>query len=238
MKSLFQIFDEFMIRHQRKMVLVERWGEVIMHRYTLLRHEKLGDAITAESSRLPNLYLHHFIKEDSPDGPSQHSHAGNTLSIVLRGGYIERYRGKLLNRRPGTINIVRWPELHKIVSAQKNTWTLFYRGFRKSKDARVVPEPCMETLGTLCEKCKPDGVCFNVGKEYIFNTYSAQFNNGASSRSKFTAWFYAGPECDALIERRQRAMQRLGKMAPVTAAEQLEAGRKTTRLHEKDSIHA
>jgi hypothetical protein len=223
---MFNWFDAFMVKHKRKLLLADVYGNVIMHRYCLLRREETGQTIV-NGSKKPQLYLHRFTWEDSPDGPSQHSHVGTTISLLLRKGYTERRDGKDRKRRPGSISFIPHGQTHKIVWAQLDTWTLFLRWYTRSADVRVVPEVC----DVVCDYCKDKhGQCFNADREYTYSTYSKQFNNSKEATFRFPSWFHAGPETDRMLERRQRAMKRLGASAPVGTQNQLKVGQKYSTL--------
>lgn len=226
-KYLFDKFDAFMIKHKRKLTMVDTYGNVIIHKYCLLHGESLDHAIRAKAKGWPNLYLHNFIWEESPDGPSSHSHSGTTLSWILKGEYWERYEGKQIHRTRWSFNRVVWPKVHKIERVKSGTWTIFLRWFVRDPEIRIVPETCE----TVCEYCQENyGKCFNEGREFSYDAYSNQFNSNKPNGMKFPAWHYAGEETDKFIARRRKAMKRMGRSAPKNTAEQLETGRKFSKL--------
>jgi hypothetical protein len=225
MKKLFKLFDTFMIKHQRKLTLVDTFGNEIMHRYCILRKEDPKSAIK-NPSKWPAFYLHNFIWENSPDGPSSHSHVGTTLSWVLKGQYWERFGDEIIHRKRWSFNRVKFGDIHKIERVESGTWSIFIRWFSKSEDVRIVPETCE----TICDYCKDKyGQCFNVGKEFDHDLYSKQFDS-TSSAIKFPEFHVAGPETDIFIQKRKRAMQRLGIEAPKTSEDQLAFARKYSKL--------
>jgi hypothetical protein len=224
---LFEKFDALMVRHQRKLTLVDTYGNVIIHRYCLLYREALENAVRAKAKGWPNVYLHNFIWEDSPDGPSSHSHAGTTLSWILKGEYWERYDGKTIHRKRWSLNRVVWPKAHKIERVKSGTWTIFVRWFVIDPEIRVVPETCE----TVCDYCAANyGQCFNTGKEFKYDAYIRQFDSKKLDGMKFPAWHYASEETDKFVTRRRRAMERMGRAAPRSTAEQLEVGRSYSKL--------
>ena len=226
LKKLFNWADTFMIKHQRKLLLADVYGNIILHRYCLLHKEQTGQAIV-NASRWPQIYIHRFTWEDSPDGPSQHSHVGTTLSLLLKGTYIENRDGKDRVRRPGSLSLIRWGQTHRIVFAKLDTFTIFIRWFTRSSDVRIIPETC----DVVCDYCKDNyGQCFNTSKEFTYSTYSKQFSNNKADTFRFPSWFTAGVETDKLLERRKRAMIRLGVSAPVGKQDQLLVGQKYSKL--------
>jgi len=221
--------ESFMIRHERKLVLADVYGNEIMHRYCLFRKEKVEQTIV-KGLKWPALYVHRFIMEESPDGPSRHSHVGSTLSLMLRGEYEEQVGDDMKLRKPGSITYLKWNNIHKIVRAKKDTWTLFLRWIAQSDDVRVVPEVC-ETVCNWCSTNVEGGGCFNAKEgEFNYSTYSRQFNQERDNAFRFPSWFLAGAETDKFLSRRRAAMVRLGRAAPVGVQEQLEVGRRFTKL--------
>lgn len=228
--ELGRALDRWATRHGRKLLLVDFYGQVIMHRYTVFNREPTGSDLVA-TQWWPTLYVHRFLKEESPDGPTAHSHAGNTWSLVLRGCYREQLKGRVRTRTAGTVQYIAWPEVHKIVWVQRDTWTLFFRGLRKSKDVRVVPEVC----DVLCERCGPRGTCYNIGKEFNYSTYARQYGSKTEGL-RLPQWQPAGPATEALIARRVKAVQRLKLKVPQSAQEQLKVASQHSRLTDQESV--
>jgi hypothetical protein len=228
---LFAAFDRFMVRRKRKLTLADMWGNVIVHKYCLIWRETSENSVKArKKGSWPNLYLHHFVWpfEESPDGPAKHNHVGSTLSILLRGHYREWYDGKVLERTPGSINIVRWPKTHKIVWVKPNTWTLFLRWFSHDTSTLIVPDTCEN----VCQHCSDNyGKCFNEGKVLKYDAYIRQFDlNARPDAKKFPKWEVAGPDFDIHLARRRRAAKRLKIETPIGSQEQLMLSRKTSKL--------
>jgi len=78
------------------------------------------------------VYLHHFHRGD--DERELHNHPWRwAFSIILAGGYIEERRGKdnvVRSRivRPGTINIIRSTDFHRVDLLDGDAWSLFVAG--------------------------------------------------------------------------------------------------------------
>lgn len=108
--------------------MINRAGVAYLDRYSL---RKQGDSGT----NAWRVYLHRFW---SGDGACLHNHPWRwSLSIVLRGSYVEEYaelgplgRGPLRMRRVRWLNFIGPSKLHRIVSlsAPGAVWTLFIGG--------------------------------------------------------------------------------------------------------------
>jgi hypothetical protein len=89
-----------------------------------------------------NIYLHQFLRDD--DDRALHDHPWHSLSIILRGGYIEHLPGRQKKRRKaGRCVFRRAEQAHRIelhrdfmpwmgngASSPKPAWTLFITGPR------------------------------------------------------------------------------------------------------------
>ena len=89
---------------------------------------------------LPGIYLHHFYMGDSDR--DLHDHPWKLSgSLILTGGYIEERLMKsgpynVVARRklgPGSINIIRGNDFHRVDLVEDRAWTIFVSG-RKTKD--------------------------------------------------------------------------------------------------------
>lgn len=80
-------------------------------------------------NRWVNLYLHNFLE---PDAGDLHDHPYWSVSIVLRGLYIEELPGLEFRTRPAFSVIFRKPTTaHRIVHVSRDgAWTLFITGPR------------------------------------------------------------------------------------------------------------
>lgn len=211
--------------HQRKLTLYDIYGNAIVHKYCIFRKETPENVVNSQHSKLPALYLHNFVWQHSPDGPASHTHPGTTTSIILKGGYKELYRNKIIDRKFGSINIVSYNETHKIVEAIPGTWTIFFRWFTKTDNIKIVPETCKD----ICVYCNDNfGKCFNENKTFNFDVYSKQFDT--SNNTRFSDWHIAGPDTSKKMARRRKAVEKLTLKVPTTPQEQLITGRKYSKL--------
>lgn len=92
-----------------------------------------------DRSRYPGVFLHYFHRGDLDR--ELHNHPWeDSLSLVLTGGYAERYRlgrdGTTRERyvAPFSVNRIRHDTFHRITLATDHCWTLFIAG------SRVAPE--------------------------------------------------------------------------------------------------
>lgn len=70
------------------------------------------------------LYLHHIHVPDADR--SLHNHPWRlSLSLILRGGYIEFRRSGTRTYVPGNINVIRDTDYHRVAFVLPHTWTLF-----------------------------------------------------------------------------------------------------------------
>lgn len=118
MKSLFdKIIARAMQTPYHKGHLRHADGSLYMGRYALFESKYLSARV------------HHIATEDHDDVP--HDHPWNFISIVLRGGYVERL-GLLdeaaIARREGSIAHRKAKDAHRITYVAPDTWTLFIYG--------------------------------------------------------------------------------------------------------------
>ena len=187
---LFEKFDSFMIKNKRKLTMVDTYGNVIIHKYCIFRKESLDPVERSKAKFWPNVYIHNFLWEESPDGPSSHSHSGTTLSFIVKGEYYEKYKQNIIHRKRWSINVVKFPEVHKLEWVKKDTWTIFIRWFIHDPQIRIVPDD-------------------NRYAEFKYDAYSNQHLTDKPKGLKFPAWHYAGQDTDIFIARRKLAMKRI-----------------------------
>jgi hypothetical protein len=86
-------------------------------------------------NRLFNIYLHKFLRDD--DDRALHDHPWISLSIVLRGGYIEHMPGAIKRRKAGQVVFRRATHAHRVELLRDGfclaeevvpAWTLFITG--------------------------------------------------------------------------------------------------------------
>lgn len=95
------------------------------------------------SPRFPGLYLHHFYRGDQDRDLHNHPWT-KSVSFILAGGYVEErlpeeekgkpnYKVQTRTVGPGTLNVIRSNDFHRVDLIGRSTWTLFTSG-KKVKD--------------------------------------------------------------------------------------------------------
>lgn len=95
------------------------------------------------SKRFPGLYLHYFYRGDQDRDLHNHPWT-KSVSLILTGGYVEERLSKkekigpnykVIKRvvGPGSLNVIRSDDFHRIDLIGGSTWTLFTSG-KKVKD--------------------------------------------------------------------------------------------------------
>lgn len=70
-----------------------------------------------------NIYLHCFGRSD--DDRALHDHPWNSVSILLKGSYVEHFKDRYWIRRPGQIFGRRATTAHRIELITPTVWSLF-----------------------------------------------------------------------------------------------------------------
>lgn len=95
------------------------------------------------SPRFPGLYLHHFYRGDQDRDLHNHPWT-KSVSFILTGGYAEerlpeeqkdkpRYKVSRRIVGPGSLNVIKANDFHRVDLIGRSTWTLFTSG-KKVKD--------------------------------------------------------------------------------------------------------
>ena len=123
-----------MTKLNRKLIVINYNFDVVFIRYCIFWSllDKDGKTAKKRISYFPNLYVHNFVDNEWVEKETAHSHCANALSFILKGSYTEEHNGVLKHRKRFTFNFIKYPEKHAIKSLEKNTWTLFFTGFRKT----------------------------------------------------------------------------------------------------------
>jgi hypothetical protein len=170
-------------------------GEFIATRHFLLFKEE--DEDSRLRARFPNVWIHHNLRTETPDGPDSHTHPWDTWSYMWHGGYWEEVDGVERFHDQGTWAVLKHGQYHRITKCLPNTVTIFAHGFRKGpwtfKEA-----PCEH----LCEACAPKGQCFAATN---LVPYEQHFGGKGSRRA--VQWHDADePNLDKRMSRRRRAI--------------------------------
>lgn len=178
MVKALDLFLKLLERIGRKKLLVNWDGEVIAYRwYVFYVEEDEDDRFIA---KFPNVYIHQNLKHETPDGPDSHTHAFNSYSLIMSGGYHEEVDGKSRYNAKGTIAKLKHRQFHRIVKVDPGTMTLFMRGWRKGPWS-FKAAPCEK----ICETCSSEyGACVNTLKE---TPYELHFSGKGQWRA--VRWF-------------------------------------------------
>jgi len=223
---LFLMFDYAMRKLGRKYAFVDTFGVVAFYRYYVFFLEKhVADSWVEKY--LPNLFVHHFVGESSQqwvDAEIAHTHPWNTLSIVLKGGYVEEenYNKETKETIAPAIVLRSWKTSHRFVKMTPNTWTLFFHGIRKGKwafDLRVHE--------VICPTCKEynGGVCANTGRTGLEEfTYSVEIKNSSADSKKWreVTWMKCDNEFEQILNTRKKTLAKAKIATPETFNERYE----------------
>jgi hypothetical protein len=165
---VFKIFDWVMTKLKRKLILVNYEFDVIYIRYCILWSllDKDGK-IKKRMSYFPNIYVHNFIDDEWVKKETAHSHFANTLSFILKGSYTEDHNGVLKYRKRFSFNRIKYTEKHAIKSLEKNTWTLFFIGFKKIDDFIVNTSDIKKINRDKADKKLPPALAFHYSEDTL-----------------------------------------------------------------------
>lgn len=211
---LYRAFDWLMTKLGHKYAFVDIYGNVAVNRYYLFFVEK-NKAATWKEKYLPNLFIHQTLdipneqKENSLLGEVSHTHPWSTLSIVIKGGYVEELDYKDIKTLNAPAVLWRpWNVSHRIISTKHNTWSLFFHGIRRGMwafDLRVHKNIC-----DWCQK-NNDDVCFNVDKgQYIeFPEHREIKDTSLESKGwRESTWIKCDNDFEQLIQSRRESIAR------------------------------
>lgn len=210
----------------RKKILLDFFGNEIGHRYYVFFYEA-DESEKGQERKWPNLWIHYFPSEENPDAGYHHTHPWNNLTVMLKGSYLETLNDKDYVRKAGSIVYRKSTDFHRLKETTPGTWTLFFHGFRKKNWTWAMRE-----CETLCETCGPKGRCEAAGVEVEYADFYKQFSTPGKDDWKGGRWEKATPELYKAIERRKKALRRMGIEAPTTAAGRLQLLQKHSKLRE------
>lgn len=217
---LLKLFDWTMQKLGRKYAFVDAFGNIAFYRYYVFFLEK-HVAESWKEKYLPNLFVHHFVGEDSQqwvDGETAHTHPWNTVSFVVKGGYTEEenYNKSYKTTVAPAVVFRRWEVSHRFTQMTQNTWTLFFHGIRKGKwsfDLRT-----HEVICPTCQKYN-GGVCVNTGREGLAEfTFGKEIKQTSAESKKWRemTWIKCDSGFEQLISSRQNTVAKSGLEIPGT----------------------
>lgn len=207
----------------RKYAFVDFYGNILMYRYYVFFMEN-KTANTWKDKYLPNMFVHHFIGDATRqwiDNENFHTHPWNSLSIVVKGGYIEEedYSGISKSITSPAIVPRSWKTSHRFKEMTPNTWTLWFHGIRKKQGKWAMDIRTHETVCPACVKYNK-GVCMNkTGLQEMLDPKSASLEN---VRWRGPTWIKCDTAFDKVISSRKKALEKAGIKIPNTFNERYE----------------
>lgn len=211
---LYRAFDWLMTKLGHKYAFVDIYGNIVGYRYYPFFVER-NRPVTWKERYLPNLFIHQTLKIDSDQqeeslvGEVAHTHPWSTLSVVIKGGYVEELNYKETKTLNAPAMLYRnWDTSHRILSAKPNTWSLFFHGIRRGMwafDLQVHETPCV-----WCQK-NNGNVCFNADKGRFMEFPKHREIKDTSLESKGwreTSWIKCDKDFEQLIQDRRESIAR------------------------------
>lgn len=221
---LFKIFDYAMQKLGKKYAFVDVYGEVAMYRYYVFFMEN-KTAKTWKDKYLPNLFVHNFIGEETTqwiDNENFHTHPWNSLSVVIKGGYVEEeaHSGVAKSITAPAIVPRSWKTSHRFIAMTPNTWTLWFHGIRKQTGKWAFD---IKTHNVVCPACVKynNGVCMNVsGLKEFTDPKPASAQN---YKWREPTWMKCDAELENVIAERKKILARAKIQTPVTFNDRYES---------------
>jgi len=190
----------------RKAIFIDFYGNVLMERYFLFYYEE--EKAKSWWYWLPNIFIHHFPRNETPDGADPHRHPWSTLTFILQGSYLE-----FINRKTERTNkkhkfgYMSHNDNHRIIEVEKNTWSIFMHGWRK-QDWMFDLDQCV----TICRACQElrNGICPKSQETVDFDKHLNRMGSGL----RVARWYKADEKSYKLIERRKKALAKLDVEEP------------------------
>jgi hypothetical protein len=184
-------------------------------------------AKTWKDKYLPNLFVHHFIGAENKqwiDNEIAHTHPWNTVSIVIKGGYVEEenYNGVPKVANAPAIVPRSWKTSHRFTQVTPNTWTLWFHGIRKKTGKWAFDIRVHEVVCPACVKYN-NGVCMNTTKpQELADRFPVSTD---TPKWRETTWMKCDDDLDNIIIARKRAIQKAKIKVPATLNERFELTR-------------
>lgn len=212
---LYKTFDWVMTKLGRKYVFVDTLGAILGYRYYFF-YVETNQPTTWKEKYLPNLFVHHghreVLEEDKLHGDVTHTHPWSTLSIVIKGQYVEEINHNVIKTLKAPAIIWRpWNVSHRILSAKADTWSLFFHGIRHKKGSWSWDLRPHEKICSWCET-NNKGVCYNIDKGDFMqwgDNREIKHTSLASKGWRETSWIKYDSDFDKLIEERRKAVARV-----------------------------
>jgi len=228
--NILNRFLKFLEKHGRKRVLVDYYGNIMLNRYFVLYKEDPVEP-TSWISKLPNIWIHEFIRPDRPDGGMEHQHPWSFVSYMVSGYYVEILNDKEIIRKSGDIFRVKKTDVHTLVETKTGTTTIFMHGIRQGPWF-FKPKKCE----TLCETCAANfGKCYVDSKIFEYNELAKQFDTKRDNQWRAPTWFDWSPELEKKLERRRLAVKKISAEMPKNQEERVKIMLKHSKTAVDDS---
>jgi hypothetical protein len=192
------LFLKLLEKIGRKAIFVDFYGNILMERYFLFYYEE--EKAKGWWYWLPNIFIHHFTRNETPDGADPHRHPWSTLTFILNGSYSE-----LINRET------------------KRTNKKYKFGYMSYNDNHRITEGWMFDLDqcvTICRACQElrNGICPKNEETVDFDKHLNRMGSGL----RVARWYKADEKSYKLIERRKKALAKLDVEEPETREDKVD----------------
>jgi hypothetical protein len=225
---LFAMFDYVMQKLNRKYAFVDVYGTVLFYRYYVFFMEN-KTAKTWKDKYLPNMFVHHFIGAENKqwiDNEVAHTHPWNSVSIVIKGGYIEEedYNKTAKEITAPAIVLRSWKTSHRFREMTPDTWTLWFHGIRKKTGKWAFDIQPHDVVCPACVKYN-NGVCMNVMEKKEFTDPKPKSTQNYKWREP--TWMKCDAELENVIAERKKVLARAKTYIPATINERYEVAKVT-----------
>jgi hypothetical protein len=225
---LYKTFDYVMRKLGRKYAFVDVYGDVLSYRYYVFFMEN-KTAKTWKDKYLPNLFVHHFVGAENKqwvDNEISHTHPWNTVSIVIKGGYVEEenYSGLTKEINAPAVVFRDWKSSHRFTQVTPNTWTLWFHSIRKREGKWAFDLRPHDVVCPACVKHN-NGVCINAAerKEFV----DPKPKSAQNHKWREPTWMKCDSELEQVIAQRKKVLTRAKTYIPVTINERYEVAKET-----------
>jgi hypothetical protein len=220
---LFAMFDYVMRKLGRKYAFVDVYGEVSTYRYYVFFMEN-KTAKTWKDKYLPNMFVHNFVGDESKqwiDNEIFHTHPWDSVSIVIKGGYIEEEDHSGVTKEITAPAIVprSWKTSHRFRQMTPNTWTLWFHGIRKKAGKWAFDIRVHDVVCPACIKHN-NGVCMNVTGLQEFK--DPKPTSAQNYKWREPTWMKCDDELENVITERKKVLARANITTPATFSERFE----------------
>lgn len=220
---LFTVFDYVMQKLGRKYAFVDVYGEVAFYRYYLFFMEN-KTLKNWKDKYLPNVFIHNFIGQKSKqwvDNEIFHTHPWNSVSVVIKGGYIEEERDGAIKKITAPAIVLRnWKVSHRFTQMTPNTWTLWFHGIRKEAGKWALDRQVHTVICSACIKYN-NGVCINVAGLQEFKEIKSTSTQNQNWREP--VFIKCDSEFKNVIAERKKVLAKAKITTPATFNERFEA---------------